>query len=91
VTDIRLRNHLDELPRLESEIDAFAAAQRIGGEACKALQLVLEELVRELSGAETASADDAGLRILGHLAKEIRHEQFHDRNFLFVAVDSKPL
>jgi NCS2 family nucleobase:cation symporter-2/xanthine permease XanP len=51
----------------------------------------VESLVRDLAASEAVSADDAGLRILGHLAKEIRHEQFHDRNYLLVVVDSKPL
>lgn len=45
VSEIRLRNHLDELPRLQSEIESFAADRRVGREECKTLQLVLEELV----------------------------------------------
>ncbi len=51
----------------------------------------IEILVRDLDDADRAPSDDAGLRILRHLAKELRHEQFHDRNYLMVRVESKPL
>jgi anti-sigma regulatory factor (Ser/Thr protein kinase) len=34
---------------------------------------------------------DAGPRILRHVAKEVRHEQYHDLDSLTVVVDSRPL
>jgi len=51
----------------------------------------VEQRVRELSSEETVEPEDAGLRILGHLARSIRHEQFYDCNYLLVSIDSKPL
>lgn len=51
----------------------------------------IESLVSELAEADRPTAEDAGLRVLSHLATELRHEQFHDRNYLLVALDSRTL
>ncbi|MDX1384026.1 MAG: solute carrier family 23 protein [Thermoanaerobaculia bacterium] len=51
----------------------------------------VEDLLRELETKDTVTEEDTGLRILGHLASEVRHEQFLDKNYLLVKVDSKPL
>ena len=51
----------------------------------------VEVLLQELEETSADTEENAGLRILGQLAKEIRHEQFHDRNYLLVKVDSAPL
>ena len=42
-------------------------------------------------GAEAAAIDDAGLRILRHMAREVKHEQFRELDVLTVTVDSRPL
>ena len=34
---------------------------------------------------------DVGPRILRHVAKEVRHEQFYDLDVLTVTVDTRPL
>ncbi len=54
----------------------------------------LEELVSglgEREHGEHVSEEDAGLRTLSKLALELSHEQFHDRDYLLVKLDSKPL
>jgi len=52
-----------------------------------------ENLEARLHGlSEEASAiDDAGLRILRHMAREVKHEQFRELDVLTVTVDSRPL
>ena len=41
--------------------------------------------------AEQAVVRDVGPRILRHVAKEVRHEQFYDLDVLTVTVDTRPL
>ena len=41
--------------------------------------------------AEHSVVRDAGPRILRHVAKEVRHEQFYDLDVLTVTVDTRPL
>jgi NCS2 family nucleobase:cation symporter-2/xanthine permease XanP len=51
----------------------------------------IENLVSELGEKPRATEQEAGLRVLSHFATALRHEQFHDRNYLLVVVDSRPL
>ncbi|HXV61187.1 MAG TPA: solute carrier family 23 protein [Vicinamibacteria bacterium] len=51
----------------------------------------LENLVAEIEESERSVEEQAALRILGHLAVDLKHEQFHDRNYLAFRVESTPL
>ncbi|HSF16061.1 MAG TPA: hypothetical protein VLK65_10965 [Vicinamibacteria bacterium] len=51
----------------------------------------LESLVAEIEESGRSVEEQAALRILGHLAVDLKHEQFHDRNYLAFRVESTPL
>lgn len=51
----------------------------------------IEEHLADLSLAERDDAGAAGLRILQHIAAEVRHAHFRERAYLSVRVDSRPL
>jgi NCS2 family nucleobase:cation symporter-2/xanthine permease XanP len=51
----------------------------------------IETLVDELNEDATGSVEEAGLRILKQLVREVRHLQFHQGDVLQITVESKPL
>lgn len=81
------RDEVLPIPVSAREVDGVLELELISGPDAENI----ETLVGELREGGRVSAEDAGLRILGHLAAELRHEQFHDRNYLLVKVDSRPL
>lgn len=51
----------------------------------------IEQRISELPGlAESTPGEDVGLRILRHMVKRLRHEQFHDRCYLLLVMDNRP-
>ena len=50
----------------------------------------LEERLRDL-GEDHEVLEDVGPRLLRHMAKEVRHDQFYDLDVLTVTVDTRPL
>ena len=81
------RDELLPIPVSAREVDGVLELELVSGPDAENI----ETLVRELPEEDRVSVGDVGLRILGHLATELRHEQFHDRNYLLVKVDSTPL
>ena len=75
------------IPLSAREVDGLLELEFLSGPGAENI----ESLVRELGEPDRGSAEDAGLRILNHLATELRHEQFHDRTYLLVKLDSRPL
>ncbi len=75
------------VPVSAREVDGLLELEFLSGPGAENI----ESLVRELGERDRVSAEDAGLRILSHLATELRHEQFHDRTYLLVKLDSRPL
>ena len=51
----------------------------------------VEQLTADLGELGLFVEAEAGLRILDHLTSDLRHEQFHDRNYLAFRVSSEPL
>jgi NCS2 family nucleobase:cation symporter-2/xanthine permease XanP len=51
----------------------------------------IETLVDQLGDDGAEVVEEAGLRILRHLVKEVRHLQFHGGDVLQITVESKPL
>jgi NCS2 family nucleobase:cation symporter-2/xanthine permease XanP len=51
----------------------------------------IESLVGELEDDTEAVVEEAGLRILRHLVRDVRHLQFHQGDVLQITVESKPL
>ena len=50
----------------------------------------LEERLRDL-GEDHEVLEDVGPRLLRHMAREVRHDQFYDLDVLTVTVDTRPL
>ena len=75
------------IPVSAREVDGLLELEFLSGPGAENI----ENLVRELGERDQVTAEDAGLRILSHLATELRHEQFHDRTYLSVKLDSRPL
>ncbi len=85
-----------ETSKSRGEITIAVHTRTIG--ECIELEMVsaprstnLEGLVKELKANATPSIEEAGLRILKHLAADLKHEQFNEVDFLTLQVDSKPL
>ena len=51
----------------------------------------LEMRLKELSDDALQDVEAAGLRILRHMARTVKHQQFHEADTLTVTVDSHPL
>lgn len=51
----------------------------------------LEERLVDLAEDAARRPDDAGLHILHHVTNELHHVQFHDRSYLLLKLDSRPL
>jgi hypothetical protein len=51
----------------------------------------IESLVDDLKGDSASSVEEAGLRILRHLVRDVRHLQFNQGDVLQITVESTPL
>lgn len=58
---------------------------------CGGAGMNLENVARRIDWQSPPSAETAGLRILHHLAEQVRHEQFHGVDILAMSIDSRPL
>ncbi len=70
-------------------VDDLLQIEFVSGPDSANLEVRLGELDDE--HAEHAVVRDAGPRILRHVAKDVRHEQFYDLDVLTVTVDTRPL
>lgn len=68
--------------------DDLLRIELVSGPDSTSLEARLEELDEE---RDAVSVRDVGPRILRHLAREVRHEQFYELDVLTVTIDSRPL
>ena len=67
-------------------LDEVLQIEFVSGPDSANLELRLSEL-----DEERVVVEDVGPRLLRHMAKDVRHEQFYDLDVLTVTVDSRPL
>ncbi|UCF38220.1 MAG: hypothetical protein JSU96_05040 [Acidobacteriota bacterium] len=89
------------ISRTEQASDGAQSSVRVSGRETEGIIEVefvsgpgaanLEGLVRDLGDVSKPVEEEAGLRILRHLVKGVRHQQFHQGDYLVLQVDSAPL